>query len=129
MIPFQERQKFRKIMYSKVSLVVLFVVLIAVGKGSWDIHQKSVIAETERGITERSLLDLESRTRELEVSLTRLKSDQGIEAEIRQKYMVARPGEDVVVVVDDTTKKGKIGDAPNPKSILEQILSLVGAWF
>ncbi|MBI5078231.1 MAG: hypothetical protein HZB11_02615 [Candidatus Yonathbacteria bacterium] len=126
MIPFQERKKFRKIMYSKASLVTLFIVLIAAGRGAWGIHQKAVIAETERDIALRSLSDFTSRITELQASLARVKSNQGLESEIRQKYTVARPGEEVVIVVDDIAKKGKNGEAIDSKSLWQQFVSFFG---
>jgi len=123
MIPFQERKKLRKILYSKVTLVILFIILLAVGRGAWSIHQKAKIAVSERDIAERSLLQLESRTAELQKSLTRLKSEQGIEEEVRQKYTVALPGEEVVVVVDDVAKKGKNSEAVETKSFWQRFVS------
>jgi len=126
MIPFQERKKLRKIMYSKLTLAVLFVVLLAVGRGSWDIYQKAVVAETERAIAEKALTDIQNRTIELQTSLERLKSTQGIEAEVRQKYTVARPGEEVVVVVDDSSKKGENSGVVSEKSLWQRITSFLG---
>lgn len=122
-IPFQERKKIRKILYSKVTLLVLFVILVAMGRGAWSIHQKTQIALSEREIAERSLSDLETRTAELKESLVRLKSEWGIEEEVRQKYTVARPGEEVVVVVDDSVKKGENSEAGNGKSLWQRFVS------
>lgn len=124
MIPFQERQKIRKILYSKVTLVVLFVVLFAVGNGALAIHQKAEIARSERDIAERSLTELEARTTELKTSLALLKSERGIEESVRQKYTVARPGEEIVVVVDDSLKKGKNGEAVDTKSLWQRFISI-----
>ncbi|MBI5798669.1 MAG: hypothetical protein HZB10_01945 [Candidatus Yonathbacteria bacterium] len=107
MIPFQERKKLRKILYSKVTILVLFLVLLAVGRGAWGVYQKAEIARGERDVALRTLTDIESRTAKLETSLNRLKSEQGIEEEVRQKYMVSKLGEEVVVVVDDSAKKGE----------------------
>ena len=123
MIPFQERKKLRKILYSKVSLAVLLVILFAVGQGLWRIQEKVTIARAERDLAARSFADLQSRTEELQASLARLKSDSGIEEEVRQKFTVARPGEEVVVVVDESAKKGKNGEAMEKRSIWEHIQS------
>lgn len=113
-------------MYSKISLVVLSIVLINVGKGSWDISQKARVAETERGIAEKDLADKQNRNAELHTSLERLKSTQGVEAEVRQKYSVALPAEELVVVVDDASKKGENGDATNTQSIWSHFISFFG---
>lgn len=109
MIPFQERKKLRKILYAKATLGVLFVLSVIVARGAWQVYQKAAIARAERVEAERSLGELVSRTKGLEESIDRLKSERGVEEEIRQKFTVARSGEEVVIVVDETSKKGKNG--------------------
>lgn len=126
MIPFQERKKLRKILYSKFTLVVLVGLFFVVGEGAWQVHQKAVVAQTERGIAARSLVELQSRTNELETSLARLKSDKGVEEEIRQKYTVARNGEEVVIVVDENAKKSENGVAPLSESFWQRLAAAFG---
>ncbi|HAT68090.1 MAG: hypothetical protein A2481_02835 [Candidatus Yonathbacteria bacterium RIFOXYC2_FULL_47_9] len=124
MLPFQERKKFRKILYSKASILMLFVGFMLVSRGAWSVHQKAKIARIERDESVRILAELQERNTALEVSLERLKSDKGIEDEVRQKYAVARPGEEVVVVVDESSKKGKNGDEALQKSFWQRFISL-----
>ncbi|MBI5400491.1 MAG: hypothetical protein HZB12_00005 [Candidatus Yonathbacteria bacterium] len=126
MIPFQERKKLRKILYSKTSIALLFLALFVAGKGAWSIHQKAQIAISERDISARLLSDLQSRTTELQASLVRLKSDRGIEEEVRQKYTVARPGEEVVVVVDEKAKKSENGAMSTSTSWWREVVSFFG---
>jgi len=124
MLPFQERKKFRKILYSKASILVLLVVLVLVSRGAWQVHEKAIIARAERDESARVLSGLEERNRALEASLVRLKSNQGIEDEVRQKYAVARPGEEIVIVVDESDKKGKNRDEAPQKSFWQRFISL-----
>lgn len=126
MIPFQERKKLRKILYSKVSLLILFGLLFVAGRGVWRIQEKVSVARAERDLAERSFADMQSRTEELQASLARLKSERGIEEEIRQKFTVALPGEEVVVVVDESAKKGKNGDVVQSQNLLLRIVSFFG---
>ena len=121
MLPFQERKKFRKILYSKATLVVLLVMVVFVARGAWQIHEKAVIARAERDEAARALAELQNRTTELQASLGRLRSGQGIEEELRQKFTVAKPGEEVVVVVDESAKKSENGTSQS-KSFWESIL-------
>lgn len=85
----------------------MIIVLVLVGRGAWGVHQKASIARTEHEEAERMLLELQNRTTGLEGSLQTLKSQQGMEAEIRQKFSVAKAGEELVVIVDETNKKGE----------------------
>lgn len=126
MIPFQERKKLRKILYSRVTLAVLALALFLVARGAWGIHQKAQIAISERGIAEHSLGELESRTAELKASLERLKSRRGVEEEIRQKFDAALPNEEVVKIVDDSAKKGENSEAAGSKSPWQQFVSFFG---
>lgn len=112
MIPFQERKKLRKILYSKASLIALFLLLGVALNGAWGIYQKAAIARAERDRAKRSLAELEARTTELQASLARLESEKGIETDVRQKFTVALPGEDVVVIVDDPAEKSKNIETP-----------------
>ena len=125
MIPFQERKKLRKILYAKATLLILFVVLIFVVKGTYQVYKKAHIARTEQKEVEKSFDELSTHTKELEESVERLKSEQGIEWEIRQKFTVARPGEEVVVIVDENDKKSKNGGALGGQSFWQRV---VGFW-
>ena len=125
MIPFQDRKKIRKILYSKASLVILVIILIFVSKGAWGIYQKAQIARTERDIALRSLTEIEYRTAELQASIVNLKSERGTEEALRQKYTVGRAGEEVVVVVDEDAKKSKNGEVEE-KSFWHELLSIFG---
>lgn len=122
MLQFQERKKIRKILYSKVTIVILALVTVLVARGAWDIHQKAAIAAAERDEAARSLGDLEKRSQGLEASLAELKSSHGLEAEVRQKFTVAKPGEEVVVVVDENAKKSKNDGTPSEQGFWEKFL-------
>lgn len=106
-----------------MTLFALVVFVFLVGRGAWNTHQKAQIARSERNIAERSLAELELRASELQASLTRLKSDRGIEEEVRQKYTVARQGEEVVIVVDGSVKKGENGITVAEKGFWKSIVS------
>lgn len=124
MLPFQERKKFRKILYSKATLVVLFFLVVVIGRGAWQIHQKAVIAQGERAQAARAVEELNLRVQGLEKSLTRLRSPEGAEGEARQKYTVARPSEEVVIIVDVDAKKGKNGEGVEERSLWGRFMSL-----
>ena len=126
MIPFQERKKIRKVLYSKFTLAVLSGLLFVVIGGAWQIYQKAMVARAERDITARGFADLQSRTKELETSISRLKSNKGIEEEIRQKYTVARDGEEIVIVVDENVKKSENRKVVTDESSWQRLASFLG---
>ncbi len=112
MIPFQERKKIRAIIYSKVFLIILVLILFGVGQGAWRVHKKADIARTERDFVAQSFADITVRTDELQSRLARIKSPTGIEEEIRQKFTVARQGEEVVIIVDENKEKDNNREVP-----------------
>ena len=119
---FQERKKLRKILYAKTTLFVLFVVLVLVARGAWGVHQKALIAVSERNQALAAQNELQERAQELEASLAHLKSSQGIEEELRQKFTVAQPGESVVVIVDENDKTGKNTEVSEGGSFWNSVL-------
>ena len=126
MIPFQERKKLRKILYSKTSLVILAVLLFMVADGAWQVYQKARIARDERDRAARSLQDLQTRNAELSASLARIQSAEGVDEDVRQKFAVAQPGEDVVIVVDDSSKKSENSEASTTTGFWAHLASFFG---
>lgn len=66
---------------------------------------------------EAHLKELESRRADLEKKVEYLSNERGIEAEMRRNFDVARPGEQVVIILDEE-KKPEI--EPLPKTSEEE---------
>lgn len=60
---------------------------------------------------------LEQKKVELSEKLTNLSTDRGLEEEVRNRYRVARPGEELVIVVDDASQPGD--GTTNKKALVE----------
>ncbi|MDB4984305.1 MAG: hypothetical protein JWM20_484 [Patescibacteria group bacterium] len=58
-----------------------------------------------RNQEKKELNDLQAKQSELNTEITNLSTDRGIEAEIRNRYRVERPGEHLVIVVDNSDGK------------------------
>ncbi len=82
-------------------IAVLLLVLIAIAlRGVWGVYKKSQESRILKTEAEATLRDLKSREQELRTDIASLKSDRGVEAELRERYDLAREGESVVVIVD-----------------------------
>jgi hypothetical protein len=55
-----------------------------------------------------------------------LETDIGIEDEIRSKYRVARPGESVALIVDDTDEKSEATTTATSTGFWNKVLQFVG---
>ncbi len=96
----QRRRKIQAFLYSKVTLVLLFVFIFVIGRATWSVYKKNIasaqVAESVRG----EAAVLESKQSILAEENKRLDTEKGQEEVIRQKYSVAKPGEEMYIIVD-----------------------------
>ncbi len=97
---FQERKRLKRLIYSKPVLIFLFILLVLVIDGTWKIYQKERESRANLARVENQLTTLKERSGNLSSDVTRLKTEQGMEEEIRSKYEVSKPGEQLLVIVD-----------------------------
>ncbi len=118
---FQEKHDFKRRLYSKTSLIILLLVLILLGKGVISVYGKEKSSRRELERVQRDQQELQGRYAGLEERNNWLKTDEGIEAEIRSKFDVAKRGEGVIVVVD----KAPAQPAPEDAGIIQKIWNSV----
>jgi cell division protein FtsB len=97
---FQEKRAVKRRIYSKTSLAILLVVLVLVAKGVYGVYQKEKESRIEVERTSHENATLQARYETIERGGEELKRESGIEAEIRSKFDVVKPGEGVIIVVD-----------------------------
>ncbi len=100
MLEFHERRKLKQLLYSKVTLLVLGIVVVFLIVSVFEVYGKERQARMRRAEQERVLADLREREEALKTELDRLGSARGIEEEIRSKFEVGREGEGLIVIVD-----------------------------
>lgn len=105
MFDFYEKRKVKQLMYSKVSLVILAIVVILLLNSVWNIFRKEAETRINRAKLENSLEELKERESVLREEIERLSTERGIEEEVRSKFEVAREDEEVMVIVDPTPEK------------------------
>ncbi len=97
---FQQKEERKSKLYSRYTLLFLFVMIILVGKGLINIYQKNISSREEVNLVELKKQSLQNRYDDLSNKVEDLKTPQGVEKEIRSKFDVVKPGESVIVVVD-----------------------------
>ncbi|MEI6528675.1 MAG: septum formation initiator family protein [bacterium] len=105
MLEFQEKRKIRKMMYSKPALIVLFIAIVFLLKEVYDIYQKQQISRQNYDRVATSVESLKSREKMLTSELDRLSTNQGVEAEIREKFNVVKPGEEIIMVINSSSSE------------------------
>ncbi len=120
---FEQKRKLKRVMYSRTMLVVLLVVLVLVSKGTWNVYGKMESSRENFEKSERELEKLKTRQSALANQIDYLKTDQGIESEIRQKFRVVKEGEEIAVIVDDVQKVSEATTTPQ-KSLWTKFKSI-----
>ena len=97
---FQQKQKIRRMLYSKQIFFIMIVVTIFFFRGAWGVWQKQLESSKKMHDAEARLALVSTRKDELSKDIKRLSTAEGVEREIRQRYSVKRQGEEVILVVD-----------------------------
>ncbi|MCX6717598.1 MAG: septum formation initiator family protein [Candidatus Taylorbacteria bacterium] len=103
MVDFQRKKNIRKVIYSRITIFVLFVVVIFLLRAVYDIYKKERVSFKSVASVEENYNDLKNRQSMLKSEIERLNTDKGVEEEIRSKFSVSKPGETVVVIVDNSS--------------------------
>lgn len=93
--------------------VFLFSLLIILGNSTRKVYNKNKDAEKALVRMEQEIQELNDRKQELKNAQERLKTQEGIEYEIRKKFSVARAGEQVAIIVDDTSTSTDSAQTPS----------------
>lgn len=97
-------------------LVVGILVLVCLGmiKGVWSLVQKNKLARENFNEAAYKLEDLERERDNLTATVGTLKTERGIEAEIRKNFSVIKEGEHVIAIVDGSDTSSST-DSTNKK--------------
>lgn len=127
-LDFRERFRLRKIIYAKPTIIIMAIFAVLIFHSAWRMHEKSLDAISKRDKALEELHALETRKAELESDVARLSSDRGIEEEIRDRFMVAKEGEKVMIVVAPKSEDAHTVTVPleQNSSFLNKIMSAVG---
>jgi cell division protein FtsB len=104
MLQFYQKRSLRGWLHTPVALGILGIIILfmmSVVYQRYSIEQEMVERREE---AEAHLKELESRRADLEKKVEYLSNERGIEAEMRRNFDVARPGEQVVIILDDEKK-------------------------
>lgn len=113
----------QKALNSRLSILVLVAICAGLSLAVYDRFVVEQEVEERRGDREVELQTLEARQQVLEERVKYLENEQGLEAEIRRHFDVAKEGEQVVVLV------GERGEENRAAAMLSQEVEVdVGFW-
>lgn len=101
---FQQQRILRHLIYSKFSIFLLFAVFLFFAFSTIGIYKKKREAAQKNNDVEKELNDLMAKKDYLEAKVNRLDTGTGVEEELRDKFQIAMPGEEVLIIVDESGK-------------------------
>ncbi len=99
---FQRKRDWRNILSSRPVVVVLGIIVIFFAWGVFGFMGKMQVTIENRQIAEKKLAELQKEKAKLSTDIAKLNTPSGVEASIREKFGLAKEGEGLIVVVDDT---------------------------
>lgn len=124
MLDFYEKRKFKKLLYSKPTLIILGVIVVWLSFVVWNMYKKERDTRLKRIEQNEILNRLKDREGSLHEEIERLSTERGIEEEIRSKFEVGKDGEKIIVIVDNPEEKNTTQNEEK-KSFWQRIFS----WF
>ena len=97
------------------------LVLLA-GRAVFNVYGRYQDSRASLALAEKELAAMENKKAALEKSTAELKTEQGIEEIIRQKYHVTTYGEQLIVIIEDQQKK-PVENPEKPKGIWQTIIN------
>ena len=91
-------------LFGKRLFLALLVVLVVVAiSGVWKAYRKEQESLSLRQEAEVQLADLAKRKAQLEADITKLNTPRGMEDALREQYLLAKNGENLIIIVDSPT--------------------------
>jgi hypothetical protein len=82
--------------------LLLLVVLI---RANYSLYERNGIARENKNTLEREFTELEHRKNQLSASLKAIETKKGQEIALRKQFDMGRPGEELLIVVEQTPEK------------------------
>lgn len=127
MLDFHEKRKLKTLLYSKPAAYVLLAIALLLSWSVYERFEREREMATRRYELEEKLDTLHMQAATLEEEVIRLKSERGIEEELRNRFEVAKTGEKVIIVVGDEREVSATNTRLVPPS--RGFFGRVGAFF
>jgi len=98
-----QRQDPLRLFGKRLLLVLLFFLVIVAISGVWKAYLKEQESLSLRREAEVQLADIAKRKAQLETDITRLNTPRGMEDALREQYLLAKSGENLIIIVDSPT--------------------------
>ena len=117
----------QKILESPITIILLLILIFFLAKAVWNIHRKDSFSAAKLDQANAELAQLEASQADLSKKVAYLSTDQGVDAEIRSKYLAVQRGESVAVIVGDaSTTLASTTPAGSQSGWFDRLLQFLG---
>ncbi len=106
-------------------VVALAGVAALASHAAWDMYGKFAEAAAARAAAETQLQELQTRHQNIEADVQALSSERGLEAQVRERYGVARPGEGQITIIRQASSTEVLRQEPG---LLQKLWQLLTVW-
>jgi len=121
---FQKRGKLKYIVQSKFFLIFLGIIIFVFIFNMFSFIGKMLETKENREIVEDRIEKLEESKEKFSTEIEKLKTENGIEENIREKFGLVKEGENMIMVVED-----KNNETENKKTESKSFLNYLKDWF
>lgn len=98
---YQQKYILRKLFYSRVTIVALFLLIVLLLRSIMELNDKRIDANTLRDEARTEKNDLTKKVEKAQSENDAIATPRGFEAYVRATYPVVKDGEGVVVIYDN----------------------------
>lgn len=124
---YQQKHIVRTLLYSKVSMVVLFLLIILLLRSIVELNEKRLEVVKERDETKKERVDLENKVEIIKKQNEFIKTERGFEEYVRTTYPVVKEGEGVIVIYDD--EKETVSEVREKMTVWEKVVVYWNSFF
>jgi cell division protein FtsB len=121
---FQERRRMKKLLHSRYAIAVLAIISVLLAHAVYGVYGKYEKSKEIASRMQADLTSLEVREKSLTASMNALDTEEGKEREIRDRFGAVKPGEKMIVLVDDQAADKSV--TPVQKSWWEKFIGIFG---
>ncbi len=114
-----------RISIGMAGVILLGLVAFAASRAAWDMYGKFASASEARSTAEGELATLQDRYVKIHTDVQALSSERGLEAAVRERYGVARPGEGQIDIVRESTSSDAVRQEPG---FFERLWRMLFVW-
>lgn len=110
-----------------IAAIIILALLAAVSaRAAWNMYEKFTQASVGRQSAQHEFDELKEKKERVSAAVEALSSQRGVEAEIRQRFGVALPGEGEIKIVRDQSGEGSA--SKEPQNAWEWIVETFFVW-